>query len=144
MSNNIGFSRCVAAFISAKFQYNNTKKQVYSIVSSVPLNSEQKTAFLAVNIDLNRLRYDILLKFKSNDNMYFYVVDDENFIVITEKDSSKLGTIAEREPYSRVSYNGFFGTILRDNITITSVYNSDFLKWNFVLQNSIDISSSAG
>lgn len=125
-------------------EYNNTKKQVYSIVSSVPLNSEQKTAFLAVNIDLNRLRYDILLKFKSNDNMYFYVVDDENSIVITEKDSSKLGTIAEREPYSRVSYNGFFGTILRDNITITSVYNSDFLKWNFVLQNSIDISSSAG
>jgi len=75
--------------------------------------------------------------------MYFYVVDKENAI-ITEKDSSKLGTIAEGEPYSRVSYKGFWGNILHDNITITSVYNSKTLKWNFVLQNSIDISSSAG
>jgi len=124
-------------------EYNRIEKLVFSIVSSVPLYNESNGVYLAVNVDLDKLRYDIMVKFKKSQHLNFYVVDDRNCIIITEKTNDCLGKVLENKPANTVLYNGLWGNVLYNNISITSVYHSKFLKWKFVLENSINTSTSS-
>jgi|LSQX01.1.fsa_nt_gb two-component system response regulator YesN len=123
-------------------EYNNVKKLIFSIVSSIPLYSQQNTAFLVVNVNLDQLRYDITLKFKKSQDLNFYVINSNKSIIITQGKNNRLGDILTSEPANRISYKGLWGNILLNNITITSIYDSRFLKWKFILEKSIDISST--
>ncbi|SFQ28354.1 AraC family transcriptional regulator [Caldicoprobacter faecalis] len=124
-------------------EHNRVKKLVFSIVSSVPLYNEQNTGFLAVNVDLDKLRYDMMVKFKKSQYLNFYVVNDRNSIIITEKENDRLGKVLENEPVNIILYNGLWGNILYNDIMITSVYHSKFLKWKFILENSINTSTGS-
>lgn len=123
-------------------KYNRSKKQILSIVSSVPLYSHQNIAFLVVNVDLDKLRYNILVKFKKDQNINFYVLDKENTVIITDNTAKiDLGTVIEGELNNKISYIGSSNKFLNNHMIFTSVYNSKPLKWMFVLENYIDASS---
>ena len=123
-------------------KYNGTKKQILSIVSSVPLYNQQNLAFLVVNVDLDKLRYNILVKFKKNQNINFYIVNNENSVIITDNATKiNLGTVVKEELYNKISYIGSLNKFLNNNIVFTSVYYSKSLKWKFVLENYIDAST---
>lgn len=123
-------------------EYNRNSKQILSVVSSVPLYNQHNTAFLVANINLDQLRYNMMVKFKTSQNMNFYVVNEQNAVVIAEGSHNKPGDVLENFPSNKISYKNSWRNVPYGEAYITSTYKSDSLKWHFVLENSIDTGSS--
>jgi len=119
-------------------EYYKTQKQIMSVVSSVPLYSQQALAFLAVNVDLDKLRYNILLKCKQNQNMYFYVIDSNNSVIITNNISTDLGTTFAEKLNNRISYTNTLNKFLNKKTVFISIYDSKSLNWKFILENFVE------
>ena len=122
-------------------EYNGTKKQILSIVSSVPLYDQHHIAFLVVNVDLDKLRYNMIVKFTKDQNMRFYIVNNQNSIIIAENINISPDRVLGVSPVSKNSQKSLWDNIFHSNVDITSVYYSKPLKWKFVLENSIDTSA---
>lgn len=110
------------------------KKLLISIVSPIPISSLGYKAILVVNIDARRLYFDVLKKIKAEENMNFYIYNKTNNILIN-KDESLLFKIIE--PPVLTDSKKFKYLNLNKNSKITSLYYSQSLKWNFVLETNI-------
>lgn len=110
---------------------------IISVASQVPLYDQEKTCFLVVNVDARRLYYDALKKLKAQPNMNFYLFNSDNQVIINRNLENLFEKVNKESLNQKISYQGFFANIFRNNATITSVHYSEFLKWNFVLETSV-------
>lgn len=118
------------------------KNLLISVICPVPLYQGEYEGLLVVNIDANRLYYDVLKKIKTDENMNFYVYNKENTMIIN-KDASLLFKAFTPQAKSTAS-GGYFHAvknIISQHKVITSSYHSKDLQWNFVLETSINSTS---
>lgn len=112
---------------------------IISVVCPIPLYMGEYEGLLVVNINANKLYYDVLKKIKADESMNFYVYNRNNTLVIN-KDASLLFT--EFTPKEEVIGSGNIFTQIKNRMiqhqVITSAYYSTDLKWNFVLETSIN------
>jgi AraC-like DNA-binding protein len=118
-------------------------KLLISVVSPIPLYQGDYEGLLVVNIDANKLYYDILNRIKTEKNMNFYVYNKNNVIIIN-KDGSPL--FAQLTPTRQKEDSGHQSPNLHISIfnkkIIHSEYYSKDLKWTFVLDTSMQSASS--
>lgn len=115
------------------------RRLLLSVVCPIPLYQGEYKALLVVNIDANKLYYDVLKNIKTDTNMNIYVYNKENTIVIN-KDALLIDT-----KYTPKAVKAQNGNILSKAIdflsqrkVIVSMYHSQKLNWNFALETSID------
>lgn len=110
-----------------------------SVICPIPLYQGEYEGLLVVNINANKLYYDVLKKIKADENMNLYVYNRNNTIVIN-KDASLL--FKEFSPKERPMKPGGFlaqirNIIVAHEVIISSHYSTE-LNWNFVLETSIN------
>ncbi|NMA95869.1 MAG: helix-turn-helix transcriptional regulator [Clostridiales bacterium] len=116
---------------------DNSKKQVLSIVSSLPLHAQKNTAFLVMNVDLDRLRYDMLTKFGKTANMRFYVDNMQSANTpLDEANDNFDETLAKS---ARVLFKNSWSGLKNNDIIVTSVYDSKPLKLTFILETNFGV-----
>lgn len=113
-------------------------KLLISVVCPIPVYQGDYEGLLVVNIDANKLYYDILNRIKTEENMNFHVYNSDEQIIINKDESLLLSKTARAEEDETVE-NSLFR--LKSGIlykkTIQSSYYSRLLKWTFVLETSI-------
>lgn len=117
---------------------NQGAKLLISVVCPIPVYQGNYEGLLVVNIDANKLYYDILNRNNTEENMNFYVYNNEDTIIIN-KDESLLFTKVTNSGSETTLKNNLFNldnAFLHKKI-IYSTYYSKLLKWTFVLETSI-------
>ncbi len=122
-------------------RYVNTgqgNKLFISVVCPIPLYQGNYEGLLVVNIDANKLYYDILNRIKAEENMNFYVYNKDNDIIINKDDSLLLTRIVPAEEQGDIKHQllNFYHGIFHKEV-IHSAYFSKELRWTFVLDTSI-------
>lgn len=121
-----------------------SKQLIISVVSSVPLYNQENRGLLVVNVDASRLYYDALKKLKAQPNMNFYLFNSNHQVIINKNMENLFEQVNLDRLSTKISYKDFLGSIFRNNVTITSVHYSEFLKWNFVLETSVRTNEGLG
>ncbi len=121
-----------------------SKQLIISVVSSVPLYNQENRGLLVVNVDASRLYYDALKKLKAQPNMNFYLFNSNHQVIINKNMENLFEQVNLDRLSTKISYKDFLDSIFRNNVTITSVYYSEFLKWNFVLETSVRTNEGLG
>ena len=117
---------------------NQGSKLLLSVVCPIPVYQGNYEGLLVVNIDANKLYYDILNRIKAEENMNIHVYNNEDEIIIN-KDESLLFTKIDKTESENTAENKLFNLdngILHKKV-IHSSYYSKQLKWTFVLETSI-------
>ena len=114
---------------------NQGSKLLLSVVCPIPVYQGNYEGLLVVNIDANKLYYDILNRIKAEENMNIHVYNNEDEIIIN-KDESLLFTKIDKTESENTAENRLFNLdngILHKKV-IHSSYYSKQLKWTFVLE----------
>jgi len=114
------------------------RRLLLSVVCPIPLYQGEYKALLVVNIDANKLYYDVLKNIKTDANMNIYVYNNENTIVIN-KDALLIDTkYTPKAVKAKSNVLSKAIDFLSQRKVIASMYHSQKLNWNFALETSID------
>lgn len=119
------------------------RKLLISVTCPIPLYQGDFKGLLVVNIDANKLYYDVLRNIKTDESMNFYVYNKENTMVIN-KDAYSLDreyTLNKTVSHSDNLFDRFKNFVYQPKV-IKSSYYSEKLHWNFVLETSINSASA--
>lgn len=117
------------------------KKLLMTVVCPIPIPSTvaEPEGVLIVYIDARKLYYNILNKIDAQDNMNLFAYNPDNTIVIHKNEESLFKKYSVPAPENAfISKIAASGGLFKKNMKISSIRYSGQLKWNFVLENSVE------
>ena len=122
---------------------NNEKNLLISVVCPLPLYQGEYKGLLLVNIDANKIFYNVLRRIEADESMNFYVYNRDRAIIISKDEAMVFGSPAPEEKSGGERFN--FSDLykgLTQNEVVHSSYYSNSLNWSFVLDTSIKSTSN--
>lgn len=118
--------------------YPVNKSLVISLVSTIPFQAKNYNGVLVINIDAQKLYYDILKKIKVMPNTDLYVYNSDLATIISKQEKDLFRKVDENKLEQKILYKGFLSNILKKDMRILSTYYSSPLKWHFVLETTVE------